>query len=279
VNKISVCIAAFGLYALLISPVTATDTVYFIPQQSNATYCNSTSVEIWANATGFAGGRINLTYNPTCSNVTNWVKNSASFPEGGNPVYYNGGITIDFYKTGDTYTGTYMIGTLTIHCANNSQGGCETPLTFVSPSSLRDDIGNPVPATWINGTFTCGELSQCLGTCCNDSTCTDTYQFNVSCKSCLEQAGKHWKPNRDSACFNGNSTSNLCLNYCPHCCDSIDNDYDGSIDYPHDGACTCGLDPSEVDPLPPIPELPTIFLFGVGLLTLAGYVLWKKKRP
>jgi hypothetical protein len=29
----------------------------------------------------------------------------------------------------------------------------------------------------------------------------------------------------------------------------------------------------------PVPELPTIFLFSVGLLTLAGYVLWKKKRP
>jgi LPXTG-motif cell wall-anchored protein len=40
---------------------------------------------------------------------------------------------------------------------------------------------------------------------------------------------------------------------------------------------TVPLDPSEASPAAPILEFPTIVLFGVGLLTLTGYVLWKKR--
>ena len=32
------------------------------------------------------------------------------------------------------------------------------------------------------------------------------------------------------------------------------------------------------DPLPPVPELPTIILFSIGLIALAGYVLLTKRR-
>lgn len=35
---------------------------------------------------------------------------------------------------------------------------------------------------------------------------------------------------------------------------------------------------SGADPLPPIPELPTLILFSTGLLALAGYVLLTKRR-
>ncbi|MBN1455053.1 MAG: hypothetical protein JW945_02210 [Methanomicrobia archaeon] len=272
-----ISIVIFALFALSYSPVAATNQVYLIPQQSNASYCNNADVEIWANATGFAGGRINLTYNPTCSNVTNWVTNSTNFPNS-DSVYYNGRITIDFYRTGGTYTGTYMIGTLTIHCVNNSQGGCETPLTFVLPTSLRDDIGNTVPATWKNGTFTCGELQQCLGTCCNNTACTEVYAYNMPCQECLDLNNKYWKPNKDSACFNGDPMSDLCLKWCPQCCNGADDEPtpDGKIDFSADKQCTCGLDPSEAYPAAPVPELPTIALFGIGLLALTGYVLRKR---
>jgi hypothetical protein len=158
---------------------------------------------------------------------------------------------------------------------NNSQYGCETPLTFDESSKLRN-ITSIIPATWINGTFTCSELPQCLGTCCNDVNCTDSFAVDISCKECID-LGKWWKPNPDSACYNGQVPFDLCLDWCPQCCNAIDDDADESIDFPADSECTCGLDPSEVDPLPPIPELPTIFLFCAGLLILTGYVLWKKR--
>ena len=52
-------------------------------------------------------------------------------------------------------TGEYMIGTITIHCVNDSREGCTTPLAFIEPSTLLDDTGAPVTATWIDGTFEC----------------------------------------------------------------------------------------------------------------------------
>ena len=276
-EKMGVGLVVLVICTALILPITATNKVYLIPQQSNATYCNNATVEIWVNASNFVGGEINFTYNPTCANVTKWVRNISNF-QVGSSRHYDGREYIDFYTPPEVgiISGEYMIGTLTIHCVNNSQGGCETSLTFVEPSTLRN-VTHTIPATWINGTFTCGELQQCLGTCCNYSNCTDPFATNVTCNYCVDVEGKYWKPNKDSACFDGNATSNLCLGYCPQCCDSVDNDYDGSIDYPRDGECTCGLDPSEWEKLPPVPELPTIFLFLAGLLTLTGYVLWKKR--
>jgi hypothetical protein len=70
----------------------------------------------------------------------------------------------------------------------------------------------------------------------------------------------------------------LCLNWCPQCCNDInDDDDDEDIDFPADNECTCGLDPSESEPMAPIPELPTIALFSLGLLVLTGYILLRKR--
>jgi hypothetical protein len=49
----------------------------------------------------------------------------------------------------------------------------------------------------------------------------------------------------------------------------MDNDGDGEIDWPDDSQCTCALDPSETRELPPVPELHTFALIGVGMITLA----------
>ena len=127
--------------------------VYLDPQHSSASFCNTIEVEIWANATNFQSGQINLTYDSTCANVTNWARNIATFPLGG-WTHYDGREWITFSATAPM-TGEYMIGTLTIHCVNDSAEGCETPLAFIEPSRLIDDLGVPVTATWIDGTFEC----------------------------------------------------------------------------------------------------------------------------
>ena len=265
----------FAIFVVFTVPAAAQNEVYLFPHQSNATYCNTVEVQIWANATNFQSGQINLTYDPTCANVTNWARNTATFPLGG-WTHYDGREWITFTAMAPM-TGEYMIGTLTIHCVNDSAEGCETPLAFIEPSRLIDDLGVPVTATWTNGTFNC-EPSQCLGTCCNDSECTDPFATDVTCKECIT-AKKYWKPNKDANCFNGpeHERLDLCLGNCPHCCDGEDNDYDGKTDFPADPECTCGLDPSEADPLPPIPEAPSIILVGIGLLALMLLMRWQRR--
>ena len=151
-------ILAFAIVAVFtVQPAAAQNEVYLVPMQSNATYCNTAEVEIWANATGFQGGQINLTYDSSCANVTGWERNTTNFLIGG-WSHYNGREWITF-ATMDPQpvllTGNYIIGTLTIHCVNESGEGRETPLTFIEPSKLLNDRGNQVSANWANGTFRC----------------------------------------------------------------------------------------------------------------------------
>jgi hypothetical protein len=150
-------ILAMLAFAILTVPVAAQSEVYLIPMQSTATYCNTAGVEIWANATGFQGGQISLAYDPSCANVTGWERKTTNFLIGG-WSHYDGRDWITF-ATMDPQpvllTGNYMIGTLTIHCVNESGEGCETPLAFIEPSKLLDDRGDQVPTTRKDGTFTC----------------------------------------------------------------------------------------------------------------------------
>jgi hypothetical protein len=60
--------------------------------------------------------------------------------------------------------------------------------------------------------------------------------------------------------------------------DSDDNSADFLIqDSPNPQNSTWISEPGH-KPLPPVPELPSIILFAVGLITLAGYVLYTKKK-
>ena len=158
-DKIVWGILVFAIVAVFTAPVAAQSEVYLVPMQSTATYCNTAEVEIWANATGFQGGQINLTYDPGCANVTGWERKTTNFLIGGRS-HYDGRDWITF-ATMDPQpvllTGNYMIGTLTIHCVSGE--GCETPLAFIEPTRLLDDRGDQVPTTRKEGTFTCLALT------------------------------------------------------------------------------------------------------------------------
>ncbi len=278
-NKLIWGILVFVIVAVFTVPVGAQNEVYLIPMQSNATYGNTADVEIWVNATEFGGGQINLTYESACANVTNWARNTTNFVLGG-WTHYEGRDWITFSTTDPQpplRTGKYVVGTLTVQCVNESEDGCETALAFVAPSRLINDTGNPVAATWKDGLFRCGDTPPCLGTCCNDAECSATVDADVTCKACID-AGNYWKPNKDAACFNCDAPSDLCLSYCPQCCNGTDDDGDGATDYPADKQCTCGLDPSEAEPLLPIPEASSIVLVGIGLLGLIVMIRWQRKE-
>ena len=154
ISGLSICI--WVMFALAAAPTVAQE-VHFLPPQSSASYCNTTEVEIWVNATNFQSGQIELTYNPSCANVTDWVGNATNFPMGGRIHIEGGKDRISFVGSG-LKTGEYMIGTLTIHCVNESGEGCATTLDFTEQSKLVDDHGNTVPANWMDGTFECKSL-------------------------------------------------------------------------------------------------------------------------
>jgi len=130
-------------------PAAAQNEVNLVPQDSSAPFCETTDVEIWVDATNSQGGQIKLTYDPTCAEVTDWVSNTVEFPLGTWDSDAPGEEWITFLAQ-YPMTGTYRIGTLTIHGV--SEEGCTTDLDFVEDgpmtSKLFDDGGNEIPATW-----------------------------------------------------------------------------------------------------------------------------------
>ncbi|MGB7532452.1 MAG: cohesin domain-containing protein [Halobacteriota archaeon] len=129
-------------------------TVYFTPSHSSAGYGHTTEVEIRANATNFQGGQIKITYNSSCANVTDWERNTATFPIGEWDLSVPGQEWITFTDTGP-FTGDYQIGTLTIRCICDCE--CTTPLDFSTPSALFEPSGDEILANWVDGYFECGK--------------------------------------------------------------------------------------------------------------------------
>jgi hypothetical protein len=120
---------------------------------------------------------------------------------------------------------------------------------------------------------------ECLGSCYDNDTCSaDLIGHDMNCSACTNGTGYYWHPNKDSNCFGVRTPTDMCLSGCPECCDGIDNlDTDIDIDFPADGQCTCGLDPSEADPACPVPELSSIVLLAVGLVMIVGLVRFRRK--
>ena len=151
-KKIILGIVALAMLVMVAMPAAAQE-VYLMPQDSSASFCNTVDVEVWVNATNLGGGQINLTYDSTCANVTNFARNTANFPLG----FWTHSVGDEWigFTAGDPLTGEYLIGTLTIHCV--CEGECSTTLDFVDPpSKLVDPSGGKITGvTWIDGTFEC----------------------------------------------------------------------------------------------------------------------------
>jgi hypothetical protein len=136
------------------APAAADNEVNLVPRHSGAPFCETADVEIWVNATGFKSGQIELRYHPACADVTAWVPNTADFPD-----WMWDSDTSDeewiTFSAQDAMTGTYRIGTLTIHAIYEE--GCATILDFVEDgqwtSKLFDGLGSEISATWTDGTF------------------------------------------------------------------------------------------------------------------------------
>ena len=237
---------------------------------------------MWLNTTvPAASGAVKINYTHCCVNITSYTANTTLFEDVG-VVRADGQLNVGFTHWGgwmpaNQPAGRYHLGDLTIECCS---GDCMADLLFVG-CELYDWYGfgpaGQLPFVTTNGTFTCGAGAQpqCLGTCyvgtCDGELVGEVGKMN--CSECLKETGRVWHPNMDAACFGDMTPSDLCLDWCPECCDGDDDDTD--TDYPADGDCRCGLDPSEAVPMNPIPELPTFLLTSLGILSL---VLLTRKR-
>ena len=153
-----VVLVMFATFTVFAMPVAAQE-VYLLPQNNFATYCNTTTVGIWVDATNFQSGQINLVYNSTCANVINWEMNPTLCLIGmwTHSVGSEWILFTSMVSTG--LTGEYWIGNLTIHC-NVSEEDCSTTLDFVTtganPSKLFNPGGDEITGVdWTNGTFGC----------------------------------------------------------------------------------------------------------------------------
>ena len=153
---LSVFVLALFVTLAVFATAVAAQEVYLVPQDSSASFCNTVDVDVWVNATNFLTGQINLTYDSTCANVTNFARNTADFPMGG-WTHSDGGEWITFVAS-SSLAGEYKIGTLTIHCVCEEE--CSTTLDFVTtggkPCALFTPGGDKITGVnWIDGTFDC----------------------------------------------------------------------------------------------------------------------------
>jgi len=224
------------------------------------------------------GWIISFSFNET-SKIRAWIKNSENavfhapnIPYEANKWYHvamtwntNGGV-VKLYINGE-YIGSSerIYGTFNGNPRSVIIGDSYCKGGYLSPYCWFHGIIDEVRI--YNRTLSEEEIKAlygCRGTCYSDEGCGNIIAENIPCYECIALGG-YWKPNKDSACFNAGESLDLCLAFCPQCCNGIDDDFDGLTDYPADEQCTCGLDPSEENPLPPIPEAVTILLVGVGI--------------
>ena len=129
------------------------DSVYLEPASSTVNAGETTDVAIWISTTGFQGGQINLTYDPSVVNITGFV-NESDFP-----IWYwnsesDGEEWILFaanYSPDLPLEGEYKIGTLTVE--GISPGTSE--LGFGDNSSIFDDHGSETEVSWVGGGVEC----------------------------------------------------------------------------------------------------------------------------
>jgi len=135
----------------------AASEVSFVPDPSSALPGETTNVSIWLDSTeGVFSFDAEIHFDPTVVNITD--ASAGDFPMGFGMGHYGnyvilGGVTSDF---NDKPPGRWLIANLTLKAENPGT----SPLNFnPGKTYLGNQIGKRVPATWNNGTFTCGEVS------------------------------------------------------------------------------------------------------------------------
>ena len=160
-KKIAV-IGILALFAVFAIPTASAQGYYYlVPADSNATYGNCIEVGLWTHPAIYqASGAFNLTYDPTCAEIScaNWTGNTTQWP---------GGITCSQPALGSFYItyaaaagveyppeGDYHIGNLTICCDSTTY--CKVDFGYFAYETYHSNVSDVWWVPLQNATFTCG---------------------------------------------------------------------------------------------------------------------------
>ena len=188
--------------------------------------------------------------------LNNFVNNSQNVYSEDSTNIWNSTQPITYYYNSQQFT-NYLGNYWSDYAGSDADGDGigDTPYTIDSQNKDYHPLISPKD----------NYRKQCLGDCYADNGCGNLIQASVNCSYCINILHGFWKPHKTAECFDESEPLDLCLAFCPQCCNGVDDDFDGLTDYPADEQCTCGLDPSEETPLPPIPEMLTLALVSIGL--------------
>jgi hypothetical protein len=184
----------FGIGMVLVvllaftAPAAAGNTAYFVPQHSNATTGNSTYVTLYVDideGTHFAGGHVQLQFDPAHANITRFDKmcnqadnrcwatlnKNLDYIDNG---YFWGGCSVPQYWDSEAGEWTmieegYFTGPATVKIGRFKVGATGTPgespfdfgfevypegCSLCLPCKWSNETGVPFDVTWVNGTFT-----------------------------------------------------------------------------------------------------------------------------
>jgi hypothetical protein len=132
--------------------------VWFDPEASSAEYCETVDVDVWIQtdvpSIGFHGL---FDYTFCCANVTEFVGNETNWDLWCDAELTPGHVKIDASILESNPANIPVhIGTLTIHCCNETSS-CQTDLVWNTEESYIEDLdGNDIePVNWVDGTFSC----------------------------------------------------------------------------------------------------------------------------
>ncbi len=140
---------------------------YMVPQNSNATHCNTQTIDVWVNSSmTIRSGVVTIeTSDKTCGNITDagrnytWFSGSAITNPAGFPVVGKRAV-LGFSDPSEHPPGIYSIGNITVHC--NSTTCCDVNLSFI-PGMGDSSIANSTAEDGVggqNGTFECSKPSE-----------------------------------------------------------------------------------------------------------------------
>lgn len=298
------CLLVLALVALMVPAVAQTSNVVSIPDGLTAAPGGNVSTSIMLeNSTGVTAVGLNLSYNASVVNVTNATKGDfINFFGFDDTNAANGWITINTYIQGDDLTGDVKVADVTLEAVGNF--GDSSPLQ-IDILSLENASGD-VAGTTDNGSFVIPLPSI---TSCNSSG-TEINAFapgqsvyvkgsglapNTDYKLWLQDnpvsEGDSLVPEEDDSVSQEIVTTDDSGNFGPTVIWAIPGNasvthhkYDIVVDNNESGtvgtynAASDGIDSATtVGVTAPVPELPTMLLYSMGVFVLTGYV-WQIRR-
>ena len=134
------------------------NSTFLVEEHSTGTYCqNNTYVQVRVNTSVVTLGlEMNITFNPNCVNITaaDWTGSAWPGTLVMPPIYEhnNDNIFLSSTNFAGASSGDNLLATITLHCINATDG-CTSYLNFGNVV-IGESGGNPIYATWQNGTVT-----------------------------------------------------------------------------------------------------------------------------